>query len=69
MHKLDGNLILAHGGGNALDRTLTHVVGNKNAGDVCLEQTGITLRRAIQRATAISDQIGTEQAALLPAKA
>ena len=25
MHKLDGNRTLAHSGGNALDRTVTHV--------------------------------------------
>ena len=27
MHKLDGNRTLAHSGGNALDRTVTHVAG------------------------------------------
>ena len=27
MHKLDGNRTFAHSGGNALDRTVTHVAG------------------------------------------
>ena len=27
MHKFNGNGTLAHGGGNALDRTVTHVAG------------------------------------------
>ena len=27
MHKLDGDRTLAHCGGNALDRTVTHVAG------------------------------------------
>ena len=27
MHKLGGNRTLAHSGGNALDRTVTHVLG------------------------------------------
>ena len=32
MHKLDGNRTLAHSGGNALDRTVTHVAGYLLAG-------------------------------------
>ena len=32
MHKLDGNRTLAHGEGNALDRTVTHVAGYLLAG-------------------------------------
>ena len=32
MHKLDGNRTLAHSGGNALDRTMTHVAGYLLAG-------------------------------------
>ena len=27
MHKLDGNRTLPHSGGNALERTMTHVAG------------------------------------------
>jgi len=32
MHKLDGNRTLAHSGGDALDRTVTHVAGHLLAG-------------------------------------
>ena len=32
MHKFDGNRTLAHSGGNALDRTVTHVTGYLLAG-------------------------------------
>ena len=32
MHKLDGNRTLAHSGGNALDRTVTHVADYLLAG-------------------------------------
>ena len=32
MHKLDGNRTLAHSGGTALDRTVTHVAGYLLAG-------------------------------------
>ena len=32
MHKPDGNRTLAHSGGNALDRTMTHVAGYLLAG-------------------------------------
>jgi hypothetical protein len=32
MHKLEGNRTLAHSGGNALDRTVTHVANYLLAG-------------------------------------
>ena len=32
MHKLEGNRTLAHSGGDALDRTVTHVAGYLLAG-------------------------------------
>ena len=46
MHKFDGDGTLAHGGGNAFDRAVTHIAGHENAGDIRFEQIGITLAEA-----------------------
>lgn len=58
MNELHGHGPFADGGGDALDRTVTHVAGGEYAGHAGLEEKRVTPELPTLRPTALLDEVG-----------